>query len=120
MKFRDFLIESLQGDFQKLIKKAKQGELEKIVNDMGKAYDDGKLNDAEYKMLLAMADKKMETFNESMQDTRMEMYKFLKKKFDITFRYTPEEFKEDEIIDYNKDLKIYINKKNRLFNFEWK
>lgn len=57
---------------------------------------------------------------DSAQDLRMEMFKFLKKKFKKTYRYTSEEFKEEEQIPYNKELTLYVDHKNRLFNYEYK
>lgn len=68
MSFRDLvegrLGESVQGDFQLKIRKAKKGECAGIMKDIEAAFKDKKINEKEFDMLTAMCGRKMDQLDE--------------------------------------------------------
>jgi len=66
-------------------------------------------------------------FRELLENTdlTMEIYKFLKKKFNKTFHYYDSDFNETDKLKFNykgNDLIIYINDKDfnkNVFDYEW-
>ena len=64
--------------------------------------------------------------NEDNTELKMEIYKFLKKKYKKTFNFISDEFKETDTVEFkhkNDKVLVYINDKDYNkpeYNFEWK
>lgn len=69
MKFRDIINESLQGEFQVRIRKAKKGEAGELMKEIAAAFQDKKLNQKEFDMLSAMCGRKMDQLGEEVNES---------------------------------------------------
>lgn len=63
--------------------------------------------------------KKQPSWQQQAQDLRMEMYKFLKKKYKKMYTYYSDDFDVQETIKFNKEANILVNHDELLFDFEW-